>query len=59
MRTRIVLMCAVLCVASITSSAVQSQDNLYSAIRANDLRQIKTLLAVQLSTRKDPTELRR
>jgi ankyrin repeat protein len=44
MRTRIVLVCAVLCVASIASSAVQSQDRLYSAIRDNDLRQIKALL---------------
>jgi ankyrin repeat protein len=44
MRTRIVLVCAVLCVASIAASAVQSQDRLYSAIRANDLRQIKALL---------------
>src|SRR5262245_27668450 len=48
MRTRIVLICAVLFVAWIAASAGQSQngsqDRLYSAIRANDLRQTKTLL---------------
>src|SRR5262249_20947861 len=48
MRTRIVLACAALCVAGIVASASQSQDGsqdrLYSAIRANDLRQIKVLL---------------
>src|SRR5215510_2963318 len=55
MRTRIVLMCAVLCVAGIASSAGQSQngpqDRLYSAIRANDLRQIKTFLDEGLSAK--------
>src|SRR5262249_39615944 len=48
MRTRIVLACTVLCVACVAAGAGQSQDGsedrLYSAIRANDLRQIKTLL---------------
>src|SRR5262245_57689130 len=48
MRTRIVLICAVLFVAWIAASAGQSQngsqDRLYLAIRANDLRQIRTLL---------------
>src|SRR5215813_7183221 len=48
MRTRIVLVCTALYVACIAASARQSQngpqDRLYSAIRANDLRQIKTLL---------------
>src|SRR4030095_11784346 len=48
MRTRIVLVCTAVYVACIAASAGQSQDGsqdrLYSAIRANDLRQIKTLL---------------
>src|SRR5262245_56624904 len=48
MRTRIVLVCTTLCVACIAVSAGQSQDGsqdrFYSAIRANDLRQIKALL---------------
>src|SRR5215813_7898773 len=48
MRTRIVLVCTALYMACIAASAGQSQggsqDRLYSAIRANDLRQIKTLL---------------
>jgi len=44
MRTRIVLVCTALCVAWIAASAGESGDRLYSAIRANDLRQIKTLL---------------
>src|SRR5215813_7316127 len=46
MRTRILLVCTLLCVACIAASAGQSltQDRLYSAIRANDLRQIKALL---------------
>src|SRR5215475_5224967 len=45
MRTRILLVCTLLC-ACIAASAGQSltQDRLYSAIRANDLRQIKALL---------------
>ena len=48
MRTRIVLVCTALYVACIAASARQSQDashdKFYSAIRANDLRQIKALL---------------
>jgi ankyrin repeat protein len=44
MRTKILLVCAALCLACIAASAGDSQDKLYSAIRANDLRQIKTLL---------------
>src|SRR5262249_16425615 len=46
MRTRILLVCTLLCVACIAASAGQSltQDRLYSAIRANDLHQIKALL---------------
>jgi ankyrin repeat protein len=48
MRTRIVLVCTALYVACIAASAGQSQDGsqdrFYSAIRANDLRQIKALL---------------
>jgi ankyrin repeat protein len=48
MRTRIVLVCTALYVACIAPNAGQSQDGsqdrLYSAIRANDLRQIKALL---------------
>jgi len=44
MRTRIFLMCAVLCVACIATGADDSYDQLYSAIRANDLPQMKTLL---------------
>src|SRR5678816_2959371 len=44
MWTRIVAVTAALCVACIVAGAAQSQDRLYSAIRANDLRQLKTLL---------------
>jgi ankyrin repeat protein len=48
MRTRILLVCTLLCVACIAASAGQSQDSsqdrLYSAIRTNELRQIKALL---------------
>ena len=44
MRTRIFLVCAALCVACIATGADDSYDKLYSAIRANDLRQMKTLL---------------
>jgi N-acyl-D-amino-acid deacylase len=44
MRTRIVLVFTALCVAWIAASAGESDDRLYSAIRANDLRLIKTLL---------------
>src|SRR5215468_6313186 len=55
MRTRIVLVCTALYVACIAASARQSQDGsqdrLYSAIRANDLRQIKTLLDEGISAK--------
>src|SRR4030095_8127724 len=44
MRTRIVLVFTALCAAWIAASAGESDDRLYSAIRANDLRLIKTLL---------------
>ena|SRR5688572_2947103 len=44
MWTRIVAVCAALGVAGIVASADESHDKLYSAIRANDLRQLKTLL---------------
>jgi ankyrin repeat protein len=44
MWTRIVGVSAALCVVCIAAGAVQSQDKLYSAIRANDLRQLKMLL---------------
>src|SRR5215470_10319774 len=48
MRTKILLICIALCVACIIVTAAEfqdgSQDRLYSAIRANDLRQIKALL---------------
>src|SRR5215831_8339693 len=44
MRTKIVLVCTALCVAFSAASARESQDRLYSAIRANDLSQIKALL---------------
>jgi ankyrin repeat protein len=44
MWTRIGVVCAALCVACFAAGAVDSQDKLYSAIRANDLRQIKVLL---------------
>ena len=40
MRTRIFLLCAVLGVAFIATGADESYDKLYSAIRANDLRQM-------------------
>ena len=47
MRTRIFLVCAALCVACIARGALgadESYEKLYSAIRANDLRQMKALL---------------
>ena len=44
MRTRILWVCAALCVACIAADAGKSEDDLYSAIRANDLRQMKALL---------------
>jgi len=44
MWTRILAVCATLCVACIATGAGESQDKLYSAIRDNDLRQMKTLL---------------
>jgi ankyrin repeat protein len=44
MWTRMVVLCVALCVVCIAASAGESQDKLYSAIRANDLRQMKTLL---------------
>jgi ankyrin repeat protein len=48
MRMKLVFACATLCVVCIATLAGQSQDDsqdrLYSAIRANDLRQIKALL---------------
>jgi ankyrin repeat protein len=44
MRTKILLVCVALCVAGIATGADESYDKLYSAIRANDLRQMKTLL---------------
>ncbi|HET9943982.1 MAG TPA: ankyrin repeat domain-containing protein [Terriglobia bacterium] len=44
MWTRIVAVCAALCVAGVVAGADEPYDKLYSAIRANDLRQLKTLL---------------
>jgi ankyrin repeat protein len=47
MRVRTFLLCAALCVAGIATGAQrtdESYDRLYAAIRANDLRQLKTLL---------------
>jgi ankyrin repeat protein len=44
MRIRIFLLCIALGAACIATGADESFDNLYSAIRTNDLRQMKTLL---------------
>jgi ankyrin repeat protein len=48
MRTKIFLVCAALCAACVATGAAtgadDSYDKLYSAIRADDLRQMKTLL---------------
>lgn len=44
MRTRILLLCVTLAVACLAAGADESYDKLYSAIRGNDLRQIKALL---------------
>ena len=44
MRIRILLLCAALCVACIATGADDSYDKLYSAIRANDIPQMKSLL---------------
>jgi ankyrin repeat protein len=52
MRTRTFLLCAALCVAGIATGAQTrdaSYDKLYSAIRANDIRQMKTLLDAGVS----------
>src|SRR5262245_15825509 len=56
MRTKIVLVCAVLCMACIAASAGESDDKLYSAIRANDLRQIKGLLEDGISANAEGPE---
>src|SRR5580765_6042764 len=49
MRTRIFLVCAAVCIAGIAAGAAtradDSYDKLYSAIRANNLQQMKALLA--------------
>jgi ankyrin repeat protein len=44
MRTKIVLLCTALCIACIAAIGGEPEDKLYSAIRANDLRQMKSLL---------------
>src|SRR5438876_595123 len=44
MRTRITLVCAALCVAYVATGADESFDKMYSAIRANDIRQMTALL---------------
>src|SRR6516164_5309584 len=44
MRTKIILVCVALCFAGFALGAGESHDKLYSAIRANDLRQMKALL---------------
>ncbi len=44
MRTKLVLICLAFFVTRIAAGGADSQDKLYSAIRANDLRQIKALL---------------
>jgi ankyrin repeat protein len=44
MRIRTILVCVALCVACIATGADDSYDKLYSAIRANDLKQLQTLL---------------
>jgi len=44
MRTRVFLLCVVLGVVGVATGADESYDKLYSAIRANDLKQMKTLL---------------
>jgi ankyrin repeat protein len=44
LRTKIVVLCAALFIASMAAGSGDSQDKLYSAIRANDLRQMKALL---------------
>ena len=60
MRTRIVLVCTALYVACIAASVGQSQDGsedrFYSAIRANDLRQIKALLDEGISANAEGTD---
>src|SRR6185503_5431208 len=49
MRIRITFVCIALCVACVATIGAESDDKLYSAIRANDLRQIKALLAEGVS----------
>jgi len=44
MRIKFIIACAALCFAGIAAGAGESQDKLYPAIRANDLRQMKALL---------------
>jgi ankyrin repeat protein len=44
MRIKFIIACAALCFAGIAAGAGESQDKLYPAIRANDLRQMKAVL---------------
>src|SRR6516165_7468216 len=44
MRIKFIIACVALCFAGIAAGASESQDKLYPAIRANDLRQMKALL---------------
>jgi ankyrin repeat protein len=50
MRTKILVVFVAVFITCITAGAAQSEDKLYSAIRANDLRQMKTLLDEGVST---------
>src|SRR5262245_45505007 len=49
MWTRIVVVCAALGAACVAARAGESQDDLYSAIRASDLRQMKAILDAGVS----------
>jgi len=56
MPSRIVVLCVALCVVCVTAGAVQSEDKLYSAIRANDLPQMKTLLDAGVSANSEGSD---
>jgi ankyrin repeat protein len=56
LRTKIVVLCVALLAVRSAAGAGDSQDKLYSAIRANDLRQIKSLLDAGTGTKAEGSD---